>query len=119
MCCARSRKCVLCTVHELSWKAARWWDAATTQLSNDSSVHRVQVCMDTGWPTNDDEIEAAFGDTWLAPVRCNVKIGRVSPGTARCPPPVSSATWTRGGTQPGRPLDPTALVANTPATTPF
>ena len=33
-------------------------------LNNDSSVHRVQVCEDTGCLTNDDEeIASAFGDS--------------------------------------------------------
>ena len=53
-----------------------------TQLSNDSLVHRVHVCEDTGWLTNNDEIASAFGDTWVVPECCNVKIGWPSPKVA-------------------------------------
>ena len=38
-------------VLEFHWKAATWQDARITQLSSDSSVHRVQVGEDMGWPT--------------------------------------------------------------------
>ena len=37
-----------------------------------------QVCEDTGWLTNDDETATAFGNTWVAPVRGDVDIGRLS-----------------------------------------
>ena len=45
---------------ELFWKAGTWHDAAITQQSNVSSVHRVQVCGDC--LTHDDEIVVAVGN---------------------------------------------------------
>ena len=44
--CGRGGTCVL----ELPWKAATWLDATLTQLSNDSSVRRVQACEDGTQP---------------------------------------------------------------------
>ena len=43
---------------------------------------RVQVCEHTGWLTNDDETASIFGDTWVAPESCKVKIGRAPPKVA-------------------------------------
>ena len=59
-------------VFKLPWTAATWRDAEITLLNNDSSVHRVQVCEDTGCLTNDDEeIASAFGDSeWPSALQC-------------------------------------------------
>ena len=37
-----------------------------------------QVCEDAGWLTNDGDTATAFGNTWVAPVRGGVHIGRLS-----------------------------------------
>ena len=69
-------------VLHLPWKAATWQDAEIPQLSNDSSVHRVQVLRGHGWLTNDDEIASALARRGWPLELCNVKIGRLSPKPA-------------------------------------